>query len=246
METVHQHFEIHHCRKNKRMKKIIFGILLLLAGSLLLAFNLGALPIEYKRVVFSWPMLLIAIGLINLFSKESYFSGAILLLIGTYFIIPRAFPENADVIALYWPVLLIIIGIVIILKKSLFNFKPKIKNTNTDSSFIEEVNIFGGNKHKVNAQVFKGGKLVNVFGGSHIDLTQTKLDEGKNTLEMVCVFGGVELIVPSDWVIHIEVASVLGGFADKRVINSTVAEPGKELYIKGVVVFGGGEIKNHV
>lgn len=58
------------------------------------------------------------------------------------------------------------------------------------------------------------------------------------------MFGGVELIVPSDWVVHIEVASVLGSFADKRIVNSTVSEPGKELYIKGVVVFGGGEIKN--
>lgn len=239
METTHGH-----CFKHKTMKKVVFGIMLLLAGSLLLGFNLGYLPIAYKSVVFSWPMLLIAIGIINLFSLESYIFGAVLMLIGSYFIIPRAFPEQADMLSLYWPVLLIIVGVIIILKKSFFNFKHRVKNVSTDSSFIEEVNIFGGNKHKVNAKVFKGGKLVNVFGGSHIDLTQTKLDEGKNTLEMVCVFGGVELIVPSDWVIHIEVASVLGGFADKRVINSVVSEPGKELYIKGVVVFGGGEIKN--
>ncbi|OPZ98199.1 MAG: hypothetical protein BWY70_01290 [Bacteroidetes bacterium ADurb.Bin408] len=173
MENIHEH-----CHKHRTMKKVVFGIILLLAGSLLLAFNLEALPIAYKSIVFSWPMLLIAIGLINLFSRDSYIFGTILLLIGSYFIIPRAFPEQADVLALYWPILLIVIGLVIILKRSFFNLKHRVKNISTDSSFIEDVNIFGGNKHKVNAQVFKGGKLINVFGGSHIDLSQTKLGEG--------------------------------------------------------------------
>jgi len=232
------------CFKNKGMKKIIFGLLLLTAGSLLLAFNLGALPIEYKSLVFSWPMLLIAFGLINLFSKDSYVFGAILLIIGGYFIIPKAFPEHTNVISVFWPVLLIIVGIIVILKKSLFNFKSRIKKITTDSSFIEEVNIFGGNKHKVNAPVFKGGKIINVFGGSQIDLSNTQLEEGKNVLELVCVFGGVELIVPSDWIVHTELASVLGGFVDKRTNNNVQVQTNKELYIKGVVVFGGGEMKN--
>ena len=239
METTH-----HDCFKNKRMKKIMFGLLLLTAGSLLLAFNLGALPMAYKSLVFSWPMLLVAFGLINLFSKDGYIFGAILLLIGGYFMVPRAFPEHTDVLSVYWPVILIVVGVIVILKKSIFNFKGRIKKTNSDSSYIEDVNIFGGNKQKVNAPVFKGGKIINVFGGSQIDLSNTQLDEGKNVLELVCVFGGVELIVPSDWVVHTELASVLGGFADKRTNTNNQVQANKELFIKGVVVFGGGEMKN--
>jgi len=242
METIHQH--PHHFKRNP-MKKFIFGILILLTGSLLLAFNLGALPVEYKRIVFSWQMLLIAIGLINLFSKDSYIFGAILIIIGGYFIIPKAFPGQTVLLSTYWPVLLIFLGLIIILKKGFFNFHNRIKKTTTDSSFIEEVNIFGGNKHKVNAPSFKGGKIVNVFGGSHIDLSHTQLEEGKNILELVCVFGGVELIIPSDWIIHVETASVLGGFADKRININPQTTGNKELFIKGVVVFGGGEIKSY-
>ena len=239
-------YKHYHCRNNRRMKKIMFGLLLLIAGSLLLAFNFELLPIEYKSIVFSWPMLLIAIGLINIFSKESYVMGGILLVIGSYFLIQRGFPDNSNIISLYWPVILIFVGIVIIVKKSFFNFHHHIeKNTTTDSSFIEEVNIFGGNKHNVNAPLFKGGKIINIFGGSHIDLTKTNLEEGKNTLEIVCVFGGVELIIPSDWIVHIEVASVLGGFGDKRAAINSSTQGNKELYIKGVVVFGGGEIKSY-
>ena len=234
------------CGNNKRMKKITFGLLLLLAGSLLLAFNFEVIPIEYKHIIFSWPMLLIAIGLVNFFSKESYVMGTILMVIGSYFLILKGFPEYHNVLSLYWPVLLIFIGILVIVKKSSFNFHHHFeKNITTDSSFIEEVNIFGGNKHNVNAPFFKGGKIVNIFGGSQIDLTHTTLSEGKNTIDLVCVFGGVELIIPSDWVIHVEVASVLGGFADKRVMVNNNPQGGKELFIKGVVVFGGGEIKSY-
>jgi len=228
------------------MRKIMFGLLLLIAGSLLLAFNFELLPIEYKSIVFSWPMLLIAIGIINIFSKEGYMMGGILLVIGSYFLIQKGLPENSNIISLYWPVILIFVGIVIIVRKSFFNFHGHFeKTTTTDTSFIEEMNVFGGNKHVVNAPLFKGGKIVNIFGGSHIDLTKTNLDEGKNTLEIVCVFGGVELIIPSDWIVHIEVASVLGGFGDKRVATNSNIQSGKELYIKGVVVFGGGEIKSY-
>lgn len=230
---------------HKPMKKVVFGLLLLTAGSLLLAFNFGVLPYEWKSVFFSWPMLLVAVGLINLFSKDGYIFGIILMITGGYFLTFKFFPEHYDVLKLYWPVLLIAAGLLIIMKRSIFNVKKRIQLKASDSSFIEEVNVFGGNKHIINAQEFKGGKLINVFGGSHIDLTQTKLGEGKNVLEMVCVFGGVELIVPSDWVIHVEVASVLGGFADKRANINTTPQLGKELYIKGVVVFGGGEIKNY-
>ena len=243
METTH-----HHCSNNRRMRKIMFGLLLLIAGSLLLAFNFEVLPIEYKSIIFSWPMLLIAIGVINFFSKESYVMGSILMIIGSYFLIQRGFPEHSNILSLYWPVILIFIGVLVIVKKSSFNFHEHLDQTTiTDSSFIEEVNIFGGNKRQVNAPLFKGGKIVNIFGGSHIDLSKTTLDEGKNTLEIVCVFGGVELIIPSDWIVHIEVASVLGGFGDKRTVTINNNNQGsKELYIKGVVVFGGGEIKNYV
>jgi hypothetical protein len=67
--------------------------------------------------------------------------------------------------------------------------------------------------------------------------------EGRHQLECVNIFGGSSMIVPSDWNIVVEVVSIFGGFADKRV--PTVVDPTKTLIIKGVAIFGGGEIKNH-
>jgi hypothetical protein len=57
------------------------------------------------------------------------------------------------------------------------------------------------------------------------------------------VFGGCKLIVPADWEIKVEVNAVFGGFSDKRLNLPTITEKsGKILIIKGVAVFGGGEI----
>jgi predicted membrane protein len=64
-------------------------------------------------------------------------------------------------------------------------------------------------------------------------------------LEIDCVFGGVNLIVPADWVVHVQIDSVMGGFADKRRSNDAVRDHSRELLIKGSTVFGGGEIRSY-
>ena len=237
------------CTKHKRMKKIIFGLLLIIAGTLLLGFNVGLIPLEYKHIIFSWPMLLIAIGLMNIFGKESYFSGLILLCIGGFFLVPHFYNFPFNFTQLFWPILLILIGILVIAKRA-FNHHPFHHHFNRtesrlDSGYIFDKNVFSGNKIKISPCEFKGGKIENVFGGTEIDLRQTTLAEGKNVLEVKCVFGGVSLIVPPDWVIHIEISAVMGGFTDKRSIVPNTGSSNRELFIKGENVFGGGEIKSY-
>jgi len=83
--------------------------------------------------------------------------------------------------------------------------------------------------------------MVAVFGGSKIDLTNATLSSNTNEIEIVVVFGGTELIVPSDWNIRIEVFNIFGGFSDKT--SPSQVDLNKTLIIKGVAVFGGGEIK---
>ncbi|NJK98795.1 MAG: cell wall-active antibiotics response protein [Bacteroidales bacterium] len=83
------------------------------------------------------------------------------------------------------------------------------------------------------------------FGGSVYDFTESELADGKNVLEVVNIFGGTKFIIPSHWNVHVEVVSIFGGFADKRKAGITLPQNlSKELYIKGVAIFGGGEIKS--
>ena len=241
--------KIGYCVKHSRMRKIIFGFLVIIAGSLLIGFNMGYIPAEYKAIVFSWQMLLIAIGVTNLFGKDHWVFGTILIAIGAFFLAPLIHQFNFDFTGLLWPALLIVLGLIIIFKKGHRHnrmgqpWKSPHTEFKMESGYIEESNVFSGNKHVMIPGEFKGGKISNIFGGTEIDLTQTTLPEDTVFLEIECVFGGVSLIVPSDWNVQIAVKSVMGGFNDKRRIIRTNGNKGK-LVIKGSAVFGGGEIKS--
>ena len=240
------------CSKQKRMKKIIIGILLLTAGSLLLGFNTGLLDDTYKHIIFSWPTLLIALGLINFFDRRSLWAGLILISIGTFFLIPHIFVFSFNFIHLFWPILLIVVGVVMILKRTLFhsvlNVHRNIHNHSTskiEDGIINEANVFSGSHRVIQPCEFKGGKISNVFGGSKIDLTKTTLAPGENVLEISCIFGGVEIIVPADWKVQTQVSSIMGGFSDKRYVRNASLDNSRCLIIKGSAVFGGGEVKSY-
>jgi predicted membrane protein len=196
-------------------------------------------------------MLLIAIGFLNLFGRNSWITGFILMAVGAFFILPEfdTFGFSYDYRSAFWPVLLILLGVLIIVKKGFrkpfTRFMKNIPENNPKSGFVNEANLFSGNKYVFPAVEFKGGKISNVFGGSEIDLTQTTLAEGSNILEVECIFGGISLIVPTDWTVHLNVKSAMGGFVDKRRVIKTNPESKGELVIKGSAVFGGGEIKSY-
>ena len=215
---------------------------------LLLISNFGHLPYYLRNIFFSWEVLLIAIGLINVVSRESKTLGLILISVGGFFLLDDIFVFAFDFYKLFWPVLLIVIGGTLIL------FGGKVFNhrrfhgqysSSTEDGVVNEVNVFGGNKKRIVSSSFKGGEIINIFGGSEIDLTQSELAEGRNVLELICIFGGSTIVVPSDWNVRTEIVSILGGFGDKRTIVKKPIDESKQLIIKGVAIFGGGEIKSY-
>ncbi|MBM3405514.1 MAG: hypothetical protein FJY10_11590 [Bacteroidetes bacterium] len=232
-------------KQNKRMKKYAFGGIVIAAGLLLLAFNAELLPYSWKHVLFSWQMLLIAIGVVSLFGKENHLPGFILIAVGSFFLIPEIF-HDVRTQEYFWPVILIALGI-LVLSKSFrrHHFGMKEGEMKSEEGYINEENVFAGSKQKLTHQQFRGGKISCVFGGSEVDLTQASLAPGEHVLELNMVFGGVELIVPADWKIILKNSSVLGGFSDKRSIVRDNPDPSKVLIIKANAVFGGGEIKSY-
>ena len=90
---------------------------------------------------------------------------------------------------------------------------------------------------KVPPTEFKGGRISNVFGGMELDLTQTTLAPGTSILEINSVFGGAVIIVPTDWVVTIQVNSMMGGFNDKRTIikNRRAVLPTENLSLKALM-----------
>jgi predicted membrane protein len=235
-----EHFEKHK-KGCAGIKTVVFGLLVVAAGAVLLLNNLGLIDPFYSRVLISWPMLIIAFGFLNLFGREFPF-GVILIIVGGLFMGSKFFDLPLDIHQILWPSIIILVGLAILVG-SRFVFKARLKRSViNDDSFIEEVNVFSGGEHIITTPVFKGGKFVNVFGGSKINLLQTSLPAEGASIEAVNVFGGIQMIIPSDWSVKTEVVSIMGGFADKRIISAS--SPDKKLYIRGVCIFGGGEVKS--
>ena len=233
--------------QRQKMKKFAFGFVVIMAGLLLLAFNFDILPYSWKHVFFSWQMLLIAIGLVSLFGGDSRMPGFILLFIGGFFLVPEIFVMHISFFRLFWPFILIGIGLMILSRRDIRGrWRHRFEGHETtlpDEGVINETNIFSGSKHRVINQVFRGGKISNIFGGTEIDLTQAILAEGQTELTIECIFGGVNLLVPDDWKVVLNINAILGGFSDKRLVIKDTVESNKILIIRGSAIFGGGEIK---
>jgi predicted membrane protein len=225
--------------------RLIIGLVLVMAGFFLLLRNTNIFPGFIEDIIFSWQMLLIVIGLIITLGGSNKTPGIVLMAVGGFFMIPTLFHDIFGTYRVFWPALFITAGVLIIFTGR--TVTGKLFRHNSEASgddFIDVLNIFSGGDRQVHSENFNGGKITSIFGGSKIDLTKCKLAPGVSQLDISCVFGGTEIIVPEEWSIVLDVVPVLGGFSDERKISSgRIFDTTRQLIIKGTVVFGGGELK---
>jgi predicted membrane protein len=234
-----------HMHRHTGNSRFILGGLVILAGILLVLKNIGALPWQISDIVFSWQMLLIVIGIISISRRNNFVPVVILIAIGSYFLIPE-FTNTPELFSkFFWGGILMLLGVMIILRTMTYKglrHSPVIDGNSQD--YVDEIAIFGGSEKRMTTKNFRGGRITSIFGGSTIDFSDSKLAEGTNELDILSVFGCFKIIVPVDWTIKIETMSILGGITDKRSRYTDDAS-GRVLIVKGVSIFGGGEIKNY-
>ncbi len=229
--------------------KITLGIVLILVGLFAFSGNLFGFPFHFSHYIFSMPGIMMIVGVIILLNHRDSTLGVIFVAIGGFWFLSRYSNFNIKhYLYDYWPILLIAFGLFIIFDRRK-STPVNIGNNNfdeTDLDYIDDVSIFGGGNISVNSQNFKGGKVTVLLGGKNLDLHQANLAEGTNILETTAIFGGIEIILPRDWKVVVNVTSIFGGVDDKRVINvNQVYESNKVLVIKGAAIFGGCELKTY-
>lgn len=110
---------------------------------------------------------------------------------------------------------------------------------------LKNLSILWGTQKSITSNNFKGGKVTSIFGYSEIDLTECKLDSNSVVIDILGIFGGSTLIVPKEWNVVVDVFSLFGGFSNKiRRTPETKVDMEKTLTIKGLVLFGFGELKS--
>jgi predicted membrane protein len=253
-EQMMQHWE-----KQHRRGRFFAGLLVIGAGLLFLAREMGAMIPSW---IFTWQIFLIVFGLfILLKSGFRNFGGFIMILVGSAFLVRDHMPEY-DFAHYLWPIALITVGIFIILRPrcgpgrqwhrnryrqyrdELRQHRQQWQQTPpTKDDFLDITTIFGSVKKNIISKDFRGGEITCVCAGGEIDLTQSDI-EGRIELEVNAVFGGVRILVPAHWEIKSELTAVLGGVEDKRHLHNSTTTGTKLLVLRGTAVLGGIEIRS--
>lgn len=243
--------------------RIWTGLFLLLIGGLFLAKESG---VDFPTWFFSWPVLLIGIGLFSGIRHGFRGIGWLFpLAIGSIFLADKTLPD-INLRPYLWPIILISAGLFVI-------FRPKGRHSRSgggrhDNSIEQESTVitddtstqwqqavsdrndvidvtavFGGVKKNLLSKNFRGGDVVAIMGGAEINLTQADFT-GKIMIDCFTMFGGTKLIIPPDWEVQSDIVAIFGGVDDKRPPVSNAA-PNKVLYLDGTCLFGGLEIKSY-
>lgn len=110
------------------------------------------------------------------------------------------------------------------------------------AEFVRSFAVMSGTELRPVSRPFRGADLSAIMAGIKLDLTDARMDGDTAAIEVFAFWGGIEIYVPPDWTVTSRVATLMGGFIDKRRPTSTVAT--KTLVITGFVVMSGIEVKN--
>lgn len=115
-------------------------------------------------------------------------------------------------------------------------------NDGSHAEYIRTFAALSGSELRPMSRPFRGADLSAVLGGVKLDLTSARMEGDNARIDVFAFCGGIEINVPPDWTVTSRVATLMGGFSDKRRPTTTLAT--KTLIIDGFAVMGGIEVKN--
>lgn len=217
-------------RNNNSDGGLIFGIIIICIGLLLFLKKAG---IFYPDWILSWPMILIAVGVISLIKSEfKSFFGAIMMAVGGYFLLSNELGFNLGIDRFIFPIGLILLGIYLVTKKKrenqiLSDVQEKLKlrsqsKTETTSASDAESQSETFNSGQSTFQSFSAGSGTSgaTFNDSiNIDailsgVNKRVMTKNMRSAKLTAFMGGVELdLTQADLtgVVTMQVDVIFGG-----------------------------------
>jgi hypothetical protein len=116
--------------------------------------------------------------------------------------------------------------------------------TSSDAPDLNATAVFSGFSRKVTSQDFRSAKVTAVFGGGEVDLRGAQVLQRPARIEVTAVFGGIEIKVPADWRVELNVTGAAGGASDERPGPVPSGEGAPDLVVTGTFAFGGVSVKS--
>lgn len=217
--------------------QLVLGALVILVGIVLLLDTTGVYD---TRPLFDYiPALFVLLGLYALWrgGVRNFFGPLIVIILASGWQLAALDIVEWDELWDLWPVFLIFFGLSLVL--SHWRRTPGETKADHISSFA----IFGGNEQRSNSSTFTGADLTALFGGAELDLREASVADPPARITAIAMFGGVEVIVPRDWNVQLEVLPILGGATDERPRRPEEHET-VDLVVSGFAAFGGVTVED--
>jgi len=212
--------------------KLIAGIFFTILGVVLTLDNLDL--IDADRFLVYWPLVIVAVGILKFQDRRTRLPAAWAIGVGTLMVLYNIEWLNFSVFDL-WPIALVIAGIAIVAHA--FGFRvPSLRGDSGSTVWA----IFGAPKIVVNSHNYTGGRIIAFMGGCQLDLTKADMESGPAFIELIAIWGGIEIKVPEGWEVAGNLVPIMGG-AD---IKTKAASGGRRLNVSGLAIMGGVDIKS--
>ena len=217
--------------------RAVLGITFVSLGGLMLldqadVLDAGAIIADW------WPVMLLVLAALELLARPARrITAAVFAVLGVVLLTATTGLLTASAWALVWPTLIILLGLWLLLRAGRGS---GIEGTATHDGDFDVTGVFSGRKVASTANPLRHGNATAVFGGVELDLTGARIDE-RATLEVVAVFGGVDVRVPPGWRVELDGPAVFGGLENHAPPPADPAAP--TLRITATAIFGGVEVK---
>jgi predicted membrane protein len=230
-------------------KRHLVGMILVLIGVVLILDNIRFIPDFIPWWVWTWQMLLIAIGVFSLLTSENQGPGFVLIGIGSVFllwdILPDMWPGFFDFFVddsnIFWYLIIIIVGVSL-----LFRHRGPFRPGGPDKKHPRRPR-FGREDESAQGTSFNSSSTsendyldeLAIFGGGEKIITSNNFRGGRVTT----IFGGADIILMhsklAEGINEIEVFSMFGGWTFR-------VPPNWQVKNEVVAIFGGVSDKRYL
>lgn len=218
---------------------LIWGIILIVVGIII---GLNSLGIANINIFFDgwWALFIIIPSLADIIKRPNKASNYGWLVLGIVLLLCAQDILKFEVVGkLIFPAILVFIGLSLLFKDKVGKkVKEKIKTLN-EEGLEEYYATFSGQEINKAGEVFNGASLNAIFGGIDLKLQDAKIQKDI-LINATAVFGGIDIIVPSNVNVKVQSTSIFGG-TDNKITKQTENLP--TIYVKAFCLFGGVDIK---
>ena len=218
--------------KRRLSPQVILGALIVLVGIVLLFRTTDVYDAGWLLTYV--PLLFVLLGIYALVVsgfRNVVGAGIVIIVAGAWQLVALGYLE-ADRVWELWPLLIVFFGISVLLGQYRSRSKP------TTADHPTAMALFGGSELRSQSKQFSGADLTALFGGVELDMRDAEISDPPARVSVTAAFGGVDLVVPREWNVQIDVVPLFGGASDERTRDPDEHE-NVDLVVTGLVLFGG-------